>query len=126
MRSDRLDSAVEAASQAGVVQRLLDPVFGFFVWAAHLLTIYIAQAVACVLGLGGRSASAQSTFVATLAGITVVAAAIVVLHAVRRFRLEKIVRDRGFLIRLAVGHDAIATLAIVWQLFPLFLSPVCY
>jgi hypothetical protein len=125
MRSDSLDSAVEAPTQGGVVHRLLDPAFGFFVWAAHLLAIYIAQAVACVLGLGERSARVQSEFVAALVGITVLAAAIVVLHAVRRYRLEKTVRDRGFLIRIAVGHDAIATLAIVWQLFPLFLSPVC-
>jgi hypothetical protein len=125
MCSDRLDPAVDAASQAGVVHRLLDPAFGFFVWAAHLLTIYIAQAVACVLGLGERSARAQSAFVAALVGITVLAAAIVVLHAVRRYRLQMIAGDRGFLIRIAVGHDALATLAIVWQLFPLFLSPLC-
>ena len=50
----------------GTLVGLLDPAFGFFVWAAHLLAIYIAAAVACVVGLGGASAGARSAFLTGL------------------------------------------------------------
>ena len=44
-------------------------------------------------------------------------------RAVRALVAE--MRDRGFLIRIAVGHDAVAALAILWQLVPIFMAPVC-
>jgi hypothetical protein len=121
----RDDSATEPRTQAGVVYRLLDPAFGFFVWALHFVIVYATEAVACVLGLGSRPANVRASLPITLAVFTVGAAAIVVLHGVRRFRQRGEMRDHGFLARIAVGHDSIAALAIAWQLFPIFMMPVC-
>ena len=121
MRSDKLDDAeVEARTEAGVVYRLLDPAFGFFVWAVHFVAVYVTAAVACQLRL-----RLDGTFVIALVAVTLAAAAIVLVHAVKRYRQRGEVRDHGFLIRIAVGHDAVAALAILWQLFPLLMVPVC-
>jgi hypothetical protein len=122
MRSDRLDdAATESEPETGAVYRLLDPAFGFGVWALHLLVVYVSTAVACQLGLASRDASVQSSVLMTLIAITLVAAAVVVAHAVRRYHQH----DHGFLARLAVGHDAVAALAILWQLMPLMMVPLC-
>ena len=55
---------VESAAIAGdrrSVPRVLDLAFGFFVWAAHFLVIYIATAVSCVLDpVASRAASNSS------------------------------------------------------------------
>ncbi len=107
------------------VYRLLDSVFGFVVWAAHLLVVYIATAVACQLGLGSQPGSVQSTVVGILCVVTLGAAAAVVWHAIRRYGQQKEMRERGFLARIAVGHDAVAALAILWQLMPLLMVPLC-
>jgi len=126
MDSDRVDdAAVEPLTEMGVVYRLLDPVFGFGVWAAHLLVVYVSTAVMCQLGLGSRAATAQSTVVISLSLVTVLAAAVVVRHAVKRYRQREHMSDHGFLVRIAVGHDAVAALAIVWQLMPLWMVPLC-
>lgn len=126
MRSDSLDdAATEPATGAGVVYRLLDPAFGFGVWALHLLVIYVSTAVACQVGLGARDATVQSRVVMTLIAVTLLAAAVVVVHAVKRYRQQPEVRDHGFLVRIAVGHDAVAALAILWQLMPLMMVPLC-
>lgn len=82
MSSLRLDAEAEPRSKAGTLVRLLDPAFGFFVWSAHFLVVYIVTAVLCVLGLGAASADAQSTFMTTLGVVTVAAAAILLLHAI--------------------------------------------
>ena len=126
MRSDRIDdAATEPGSQAGVVFRLLDPAFGFGVWALHLLVVYVSTAVACQIGLGSRDATVQSLVVTTLVAITLVAAAVVVMHGVKRYRQQPQVHDGGFLLRIAVGHDAVAALAILWQIMPLMMVPLC-
>ena len=126
MRPDRLDDAeLEPGTNVGVLYRLLDPIFGFGVWAAHLLVIYVSTAVACQLGLGSRAGNVQSSFLISLGLVTLAAAAVVVWHARRRYRQQSEVRERGFLVRIAVGHDAIAALAILWQLIPLSMVPIC-
>jgi len=51
MYSDNTGVKIEAQTGRGVVYRLLDPAFGFFVWAGHFLVVYITEAVACQLGL---------------------------------------------------------------------------
>jgi hypothetical protein len=123
------DSAVGAdlapPGEARPVLRLLDSVFGFVVWAVHLLIVYVATAVACQLGLGSQPGSVQATVVGILCVVTLAVAGIVVWHAIRRYRQQKQMRDRGFLARIAVGHDAVAALAIVWQLMPLLMVPLC-
>jgi hypothetical protein len=104
---------------------LLDPAFGFFVWAGHLVVIYVANAVACVLEITAGSTRAESMLVFSLAAITILTAAIVASHGVRRSRTQPRSENHGFLLRIAVGQDAIAVLAILWQLVPIFMSPVC-
>ena len=68
------------------VLRLLDSVFGFVVWAVHLLIIYVATAVACQVGLGSQPNSVQVTVVGILCVVTLAVAGIVVWHAIRRYR----------------------------------------
>jgi hypothetical protein len=107
------------------VGALLDTAFGYFVWAAHFLVIYIATAVSCQLGLGAAGAGTRRTFLALLALVTVAAAAVVVLHAARRYRQQRDLPDRRFRMRVTTGNDAVATVAILWQLLAITLVPVC-
>lgn len=125
MRSDKLDAAEEARSEAGVLSRLLDLVFGFFVWIMHFVAIYAATAVACVLGLGATDAGVRSTFVTALVIVTAAAAAIVVLHALKTYRRRDEAPNRCFLRGITIGHDAIATVGILYQLFPILMVPLC-
>jgi membrane protein implicated in regulation of membrane protease activity len=125
MRSDKLDAAEEARGEAGVLYRLLDLVFGFFVWIVHFVAIYAATALACVLGLGAADAGVRSTFVTTLVIVTVAAAAIVVLHALKKYRRRAEAPDRRFLRGITIGHDAIAVIGVLYQLFPILMVPLC-
>ena len=125
MSSLRLGAEAEPRSKAGTLARLLDPAFGFFVWSAHFLIVYIAAAVLCVLGLGTASAQTQSTFMTSLGLVTVAAAALVLLHAARRYRQDRDVPDQRFRMSITVGSDALAAVAILWQFFPILLAPVC-
>jgi undecaprenyl pyrophosphate phosphatase UppP len=125
MSSSSLDGGAERRSRARNVAPLLDTAFGFFVWAAHFLVIYIATAIACQLGLGVASAASRTIFRTTLALVTVVAAALVLLHATRRYRAQREAPDLRFRVSVTIGSDAIAVLAIVWQLFAVFLVPLC-
>jgi hypothetical protein len=104
---------------------LLDSAFGFFVWAIHLLSVYVAEALACQLGLGVAGPGTQATFIALLALVTIAASAVVVLHGFRRYRQQHGVQKQRFRMSVTVGADAIAALGILWQLFALFLVPVC-
>ncbi len=125
MRSDKLDAAEEARSEAGVLSRLLGLVFGFFVWIMHFVAIYAATALACVLGLGAADAGVRSTFVTALVIVTVAAAAIVVLHALKTYRRRDEAPNRRFLGGITIGHDAIAVVGILYQLFPTLMVPLC-
>lgn len=125
MSSLELDDEVEPHAGMGTLRRLLDPAFGHFVWALHFLAVYIGAAVACVLGLGATTEGARTTFLAVLVVLTVVAAAIVVGHAVWRHRQYRDHPDQRFRMVLTIGNSAIATVGIVWQFFPILLVPVC-
>ena len=116
---------MDSSADAGTVTPLLDVAFGFFVWAAHLLVVYVSTAVACQLGLGATDAGSRTIFLTALALVTVAAAAIVGLHAVRRYRQQRDVPERRVRMSLTIGCDAIATLAITWQLFAILLVPIC-
>jgi hypothetical protein len=96
-----------------------------FVWAAHLLTIYIATATACQLGLGASTARARGTFVTVLVLITLATLALVGLHAWRRYRVHRGVPERQLRMVVTIGCDAIASIAIAWQLLALLLVPLC-
>jgi hypothetical protein len=98
---------------------------GFLVWSAHFLVIYIAAAVGCVLGLGSASASARSAFLAGLGLVTVISAGILVLHAFRRTQQQLNVAAQRFRLSVTVGGDAIATMAILLQFFPILMVPLC-
>jgi hypothetical protein len=119
MRSDeRVDyGEVERRTETSSVFHLLDAAFGFFVWAVHLVVIYVVEAVACQLG--------RTAFAAALVIVTLIAAAVVLWHGAKRYGQRNETRDHGFLIRIAAGQDVLAALAILWQLFALLMVPVC-
>jgi hypothetical protein len=124
MSSPRTDTdIVEAGPSREGLPRLLDLAFGFFLWAAHFLIVYVGAAVACALVPTAASGSLALT--AALVLTTIVAAAIVVLHAVRRYRQQHELPEQRFPMLVTIGCDAIALVAIVWQLFPIFLVPAC-
>jgi hypothetical protein len=126
MCSGRQATPLETAeTKTRAVYRLLDVAFGFGVWAVHLVIVYTSSAVACQLGLGSRAPNAQSRVVAILIAITFMAAALVIVHGVKRYRRRGDVAVRGFLARLAVGDDALAVVAILWQLVPITMVPLC-
>jgi hypothetical protein len=125
MSSPRLDAEVEPYSDAGVLFRLLDPAFGLFVWAAHFLVIYIATALACVLGLGTASQGSQMMFLTVLLVVTAVAALILVGHAVWRYGQQRRETMLRFRMTITIGCDAVAALAVLWQLIPILLVPLC-
>lgn len=104
---------------------LLDLGFGFYVWTAHLLAVYIGTALGCVLGLGTASPGSRTAFLAALALLTLLAVAVLVGHAVRRYRKHRPIPERRFRMSVTIGGDAIAAVAVAWQLFPIFLVPVC-
>ena len=114
-----------AARADGGLPSLLDLGSGFFVWAAHFLAVYVTAAVACVLGLGAAGRGARAVFVTVLIVVTLAAAAVNATHAVRRYRRDHGAPERRFRMGVTLGGDAIATVAIVWQLFPLLLVPPC-
>ena len=87
--------------------------------------VYIGAAVACVLGLGTADEGTRPTFLAVLVVLTVVATAVVVGHAIWRYRQYRDLPDQRSRMVLTVGNAGIATVGIVWQLFPLLLVPVC-
>ena len=105
------------------VSRLLDLAFGFFIWAAHFLVVYVGAALACALApdAAGSSAALQTT----LTLVTVAAAAVLVLHGLWRYLGQRELPEQRFPMYVTIGCDAIALVAIVWQLFPIFLVPAC-
>jgi hypothetical protein len=106
----------EAASSRDL-RRLLDLGFGFFVWAVHFLLIYVGAALACVL----ESGDLRPVWVL----LTMAAAGGVVWHGLARYRARERVPDDGFVRAVTVGGDAIALVAILWQLFALAIVPAC-
>jgi hypothetical protein len=125
MSSLDLDTPARQRSRTDGVAALLDAAFGLLVWAAHFLVIYIATAVACVLNLRDASGGARTAFLTTLIIVTLAACALVVLHALRRYRQQHELPEQRFRLALTIGCDAIATLAMAWQLFPILLVPLC-
>lgn len=105
--------------------QLLDPLFGLLLWAVHFLVVYVAAAVACVLGLGAATEGEQTTVLIALALITLAAAALTIGHALRRYRQLRERPEQHFRMSVTIGCDAIGTVAILWQLFALFLVPTC-
>src|SRR4051812_2374761 len=108
MSSLEFYNPVEPRSKVGTLYRLLDPAFGHFVWAAHFLAVYIGTAVACVLDLGATGTNFQSGFQPALILLTLAAVAVVVLHAIRRYRQHRTDPDRRFRMRITIGNDGIA------------------
>lgn len=107
------------------LRALLDALLGFFVWAAHLLVIYGATAVACQFGIGRTDTGNRTIFLTVLALVTVTMAAGVLLHALRRWRQFRDDPERRFRVTFTVGNDLVATVAIVWQLLALTIVPLC-
>jgi hypothetical protein len=119
------DNVALVESKPETVTSLLDPAFGFFVWAVHFLVIYIATAVACSLQFVTASARTHSIFVVSLVLVTVAAMAISALHLYRRFADQRGKPALRFRMVLTLGCDAVAIVAIAWQLFAVLLVPLC-
>jgi hypothetical protein len=125
MSSLELDAETEPHTKLGTAFRLLDPVFGHFVWAAHFLLVYVGAALACTLGVAEAGTGIRAAFIAGLLLLTAAAAALVVAHGLRRHRQYKNAKDKGFLLSITLGNSGIALVGIVWQLFPILLVPLC-
>jgi hypothetical protein len=119
---NQADVAGRAADGVGP---LLDSAFGFFVWAIHFLVVYVSTAIACQLGLGDAGRAGRIGFVAALLGVTIAAAALVLLHGIRRYRRDRKDAEWRFRVWITVGCDALATIAIAWQIIPLLLISPC-
>src|SRR6185312_15257383 len=94
--SHSLQASGQPPSAAATLFWLLDPAFGYFVWAAHFLLVYIAEAVACVLGLGSAGRGAQTALLTALVVVTGAAAAVLVIHAVWRYWQQRDMADKHF------------------------------
>jgi len=125
MSSRSRDGGGEAGPSERAIAPLLDTAFGLFVWMGHLLTIYITAALACGLGLIGTGGRTAAAFVTTLVVVTVVATATVAVHAVVRWRQQRELPETRFRAGVTVGADAIAIVAVVWQLLAIALVPAC-
>ena len=119
------ETRADAGPTEGTVGPLLDGAFGFFAWIAHLVAIYVVEALACGLGLVRADGGTRTALVAALVAATLVAAAVVALHAVRRWRRQRERQELRFRMSFTIGCDAIAAVAIVWQLLALALVPAC-
>jgi hypothetical protein len=104
---------------------LFDAAFGFFVWAAHLMAIYVAAALACGLDVVHGGALGPASLRSVLVAATVLAAGGVALHGVWRWRRWREAPEARFRMAVTVGCDAIATLGILWQLLAIGLVPIC-
>jgi hypothetical protein len=125
MSSLDLDAETGPQIKAGVLFGLLDPAFGFFVWSVHFLVVYIAAATGCALGLGGANADTRTMFLTALVLVTFAAAAGLTLHGVLRYHQLRGLPKKRFRMPVAIGGDAIAVVAVLWQLFPLGIVPLC-
>jgi hypothetical protein len=121
----------ERAAETGTSGRganvgpVLDTAFGFFVWAVHLVVIYVATAIACQLGLGTSGEGGRRTFQIALVLVTLIALAIVVVHALLRFGQLRRETERRFRLQVTTGGDALSFAAIAWQLFAILIVPLC-
>lgn len=104
---------------------ILDPALGFFVWAAHFLAIYIVAALSCALGLGTSTGDNQAMFLWVLIGLTVLGAFIVLVHGWVRLKQYRAGERTGFRTMVTLGADALAAVAMLLQLFPLLMVPLC-
>ncbi len=123
MLSDSKADDRAARSPPRVVGQLLDPLFGFLVWAVHLLLVYCANALACARGIGASGSSVADVFKALLVGVTLAGLLIVGLHALRRWRDRD--EQQAFMTDLTIGNDAIAAVGIAVQLLPIFMLHLC-
>ena len=73
----------------------------------------------------GTARGRQNGFLTSLALLTIATAAAVILHAFLRYRRLRSAPDQQFRMSVTVGCDAIATVAILLQLFPVHLARLC-
>jgi hypothetical protein len=124
MSSDRLDPALQTGPAAEGLSQLLDLTFGLFVWAFHFLLVYVSTAIVCAR-FAAILPSSRMTLLTVLALVTIAAIATVLFHALRRYRQQREMPDKHFRMAVTIGCDAIAAIAIAWQLFPILLVPQC-
>lgn len=124
MRSDELSLAPSEKSAYGVFATLGSLMFGFIVWAIHLLLVYGFTAVACshLSDLGQQPVLSKGI----LGGITIAALIIVAWHGWRHYRRsDELEGGQRFVSWLNATLDASAWLAILWQALPIATIGMC-
>jgi hypothetical protein len=114
----------ELCRRKGALRPLLDAMFGFFVWAVHFVAIYIATTLACRFGFIAAGPS-ERIWVLFGIGLTVFAIVVVGAHSIARYRQQRGISNQQLRLSVTIGGDAIASLAIAWQLLAIALVPAC-
>lgn len=124
MPPDQFSLKPEEKSPGGVVSVLLSLSFGFIVWCAHFLLIYGITAYACspLSSLGEQGLIVKSVLLA----LTVAALALVAAHGWGHYgRADDDSNGRDFVSFLNTLLDGAAAIAILWQMFPIIMIPLC-
>ena len=124
MRSEHLKLSDEEKSPRGVAAVFGGLLFGFGVWALHLLLIYGITAVTCAHLPAFRDQPLAVK--AVLGGLTVAALILVALHGLKHYRrANEADEDEDFVSWLNAALDGAAAVAILWQAFPILTVPLC-
>lgn len=124
MRSEHLKLSDDEKSPRGVAYIFGGLLFGFGIWALHLLLIYGITAVTCAHLPGFREQPLAVK--AVLLGLTVAALLVVALHGLKHYRrANEADEDEDFVSWLNAALDGGAAVAILWQAFPILTVPLC-
>lgn len=119
-----LPSDAAPPTQPGLLKRILDPGFGFVVWATHFLGIYVPIAVGCAVAgtpFSGHHFLVRNIFV----GATIVAVSLVVGHTIWRWSHRDRADDPRMLMKVTLWRNGIAIAAMLALLIPALERPLC-
>ncbi len=124
MRSDEFSLGPAEKTPRGVIATFCSLMFGFIIWALHLLLIYGFTAVACshLSDLGQQPILSKSI----LGGLTAIALAAVAWHGLHHYRQsDEHEGGQKFVSWLNALLDGAAGLAILWQALPILTIGMC-
>lgn len=110
-------------SAADFIWRLGDLTFGLLIWIAHFLAIYIISASSCAFGWAGGDGALKIKV--ALTGLTLFAAGLIGVHALRHVRRWRENPDDDFLSSLTLGVDGVSATAAGIQVIPLLTTTLC-
>lgn len=107
------------------VMRFVSAMFGFILWAAHFLFVYVLAALACARGFASGQVAALDVVTFAVVAATVLALVAVGVHALALWRARQDeVRTTQFLAQLGVLVDLLAVVAILMTATALIV-PAC-